>query len=168
MKDFIKKQTVLSYLVCAEFVLSLIAFILYLANGANAGYFQGTTTGNVILVSLLALFAEIGALVLIQFHFAGILDKIMSYVEGALIIVAPALLMAGLLMFVSSRAQGLAYIFGADENTLAEIQTPANMASAKTAIFGFIFYGVASLVGIVSAFFHLPEEVAAKSEGVKA
>ena len=54
--------------------------------------------------------------------------------------------------FVSTRVEGLGYIFGSDENVLDEIQTEENMRSAYTAIAGFAFYAVTWLVALVACF----------------
>ena len=54
--------------------------------------------------------------------------------------------------FVSTRVEGLGYIFGSDENVLDEIQTEENMRSAYTAIAGFVFYAVTWLVALVACF----------------
>lgn len=161
MKEFIKKQTVGTWLTCASFVLALVGFIIYLVNGAAEGYFQGTTNSLVVWMSVLALLCGAGAVVLSLFGFEGLLGKILGLVIDALSILVPVLLMVAFLTFVGDRAQGLAYIFGADANTLSEIQTPANMASASGAIFGFIFYFIAFLCGVVASFFRLPKDVKA-------
>jgi hypothetical protein len=158
MKNFLKKQTISTYLAFASFVFAFVGFIVYLSNMAAEGYFKGPVNPLIVLFSLIALIALIGVLVLTQFAFQGFVKKILDFVLDALAIVAPVLLLAGMMYFISDRAQGLAYIYGSDANVLTEIQTPANLASATTAIVGFIFYGIAALVGIVASFFRLPKD----------
>jgi uncharacterized integral membrane protein len=68
-KDFIKKQTPSFYLYAVGFVLTLLAFIFALVNNGAAGYFQGMTSGTVIVFFILALLAICGIVVLRQFEF---------------------------------------------------------------------------------------------------
>ena len=158
--NFIKKQSVGAWMTLGLFLLALVSTILYGVNGTMKGYFQLANSGYALALSILAVIFAAGALVIAQFKFEGILGKIMQIVADVLRFAAVIFLAVVLLNFISTRAQGLAYIFFSDENVLSEIQTPANMASANVAITGFIFYGIAWLLGIVSVFFKLSKKEA--------
>lgn len=161
--QLVKKQTVGNWLTLASFLLSLVAFIIYMMNGANPGYFQGTTTALVISVSLFAIILSLATLVVSQFHIEGTIGRVVALATDALQIVVPVLLAVAFFAFVGDRIEGLAYIFGADANTLSEIQTPNNMSSAFTAITGFVFYFLAFVIALVASFFRTPEDVAVKN-----
>jgi hypothetical protein len=162
--DFLKKQKASFWLLLSSFILCLAAFIVYLVNGAAPGYFQGSSDPTVIECSVFALIFLLALLPLEQLHLPGLGCKILDLVMDALIIAAPVLMLTALLTFVGDRAQGLAYIFGADPNTLSEIQTPANMSSAFTAIAGFVLFGIAFLIGAVGSFFRLPKDAVGKAK----
>jgi hypothetical protein len=167
-KGFIKKQSVAIWISLATFVLALVALIIYLVNGASAGYFYGDTNSTVVWFAILAIISSLASIVLSQFAFKGLLGKIVGLLIDALTVIVPVLLVAALLTFVGDRAEGLAYIFGSDANVLSEIQTPANLSSAYTAIIGFAFFAIAWLSGLVAAFFKFPKEAAAKAKATKA
>ncbi|MFA6829853.1 MAG: hypothetical protein WCR67_04040 [Bacilli bacterium] len=162
MNNLLKKQKVGAYLYLAVFVLTLIGFIIYLANGANKGYFQGTTASVVVLLSILGLLFTLAVIIIPQFTFTGVLAKIMNILVEAIRIVIPLVLMSAFIIFTGSRLEGLSYIFFSDANTLAEIQTAANMSSAYGAITGMIFYLITQITSVVATFFPIiksPEEL---------
>ena len=102
-------------------------------------------------VGLAIVFAVV-SIILAQFSANGAAGKILSAITDILRIAAAVLLIASLMGFVSTRVEGLGYIFGSDENVLDEIQTEENMRSAYTAIAGFAFYAVTWLVALVACF----------------
>lgn len=134
-------------------VLTLISFIIFNVNATSAGYFQGVTSGTVTLCSILAIIFGIVAFLLPALEAEGILGKILSLVQSLLLVGMALLILAALFAFISTRAQGLAYILASDINVRAEIQTAENMASATSAIVGFVFYGITLVVALVSTFF---------------
>ena len=79
-----------------------------------------------------------------QFSFDGIVGKVYGIVLDALRILIPLLLFIAMFAFISSRVEGLAYIY---------FSNPENLASATTAITGFVFFGISAFVGIIAAFF---------------
>ncbi|MFA6861777.1 MAG: hypothetical protein WCR56_05305 [Bacilli bacterium] len=162
MNNLLKKQKVGAYLYVAVFVLTLVCFIIYLANGANKGYFQGTTESVVVLLSILGLLFTLAVIIIPQFTFNGVVAKIMNVLVEAIRIVIPLVLMSAFIIFTGSRLEGLSYIFFSNANTLAEIQTSVNLASAYTAITGIVFFLITQIVSVVATFFPLtksPEEL---------
>lgn len=103
-------------------------------------------------MSVLAIVFAVVSIILAQFSANGAAGKILSAITDILRIAAAVLLIASLMGFVSTRVEGLGYIFGSDENVLDEIQTEENMRSAYTAIAGFAFYAVTWLVALVACF----------------
>lgn len=158
VKGFIKKQGVGAYLGIVVAILALVSLIIYVMNGSSEGYFQGLTSTGVVTMSVFAIVFAIGAVVLSQFSFDGLTGRIVKIVCGLLCIGAALLLIASMLDFIGSRAEGLAYIYFSDENVLSEVQTPANLTSAETAITGFILYGITWLVSIVAVFFKIVKD----------
>lgn len=133
-------------------ILAIVSFIIYCINGTAEGYFRGTNEGIVIAMSIIAIVCLIASIAL---AYVKTQSSFVCLLIDALRIAATALLIACLLMFVSTRIQGLGYIFFSDENVLDEVQTPANMSSAYTAITGFVFYGIAWIASIVGCFISL-------------
>ena len=127
----IKKQKLGTWLTLAVIILGIVSVIIYSVNGSVEGYFKGTNQSSVVIMSVLA---------------------IVFAITDILRISAAVLLIASLMGFVSTRVEGLGYIFGSDENVLDEIQTEENMRSAYTAIAGFAFYAVTWLVALVACF----------------
>jgi len=153
MLNFIKKQSVGIYLTAAAVLIGLVAFILYIINGSVSGYFQGTNETAAVVMSVFALISLCGVIALSQFKFHGIIEIVVKCAIGILRVLGVILLISTLMLFISSRAEGLAFIFGSNADVIAEVQTPANMSSAGVAITGFAFYGIAWLVGLVGCFF---------------
>ncbi len=158
MKEFLKKQTVGNYIAAGAALTGLIAFILYLINGTATGYFKGTNESSVIVMSIFAILALCGAIALSQFKFEGKVGDVSNIGVGVLRVVGAVLLVASLILFISSRAEGLAFIFGSNKDVIAEVQTPENMSSAGVAIAGFVFYIIAWLASVVASFFKIVKE----------
>lgn len=153
MLNFIKKQSIATWVSILTLLLAVVALIVYGVNVGGAGYFNGSTVSSVVTCGIIALVVILVALVMSQFAFEGLVGKVYGIVLDALRILVPLLLFIGMFAFISSRVEGLAYIYFSNEEILATIQTPENLASAHSAIAGFILFGVAALVGIVAAFF---------------
>lgn len=156
--NFVKKQTIGVLISAVATLLALVAFILYVVNGAATGYFQGSTRVSIVVMSILSVLFLAGSIVIPQIKLEGFLAKVVPHVGDALRIGAVIMLVASLLLFIGDRSEGLAYIFMSDLNVLDEIQTPANMASAYTAITGFVFYGLTWLVALVGSFFKVAKK----------
>lgn len=148
----IKKQKLGTWLTLVVIILGIVSVIIYSVNGSVEGYFKGTNQSSVVIMSVLAIVFAVVSIILAQFSANGAAGKILSAITDILRIAAAVLLIASLMGFVSTRVEGLGYIFGSDENVLDEIQTEENMRSAYTAIAGFAFYAVTWLVALVASF----------------
>lgn len=144
-----KKMTISSWLIIATFVIGLVGLILYFVNNST-GYFEGEDSTGLVVSAIIALVAAILVIVL---SLTGSDNKVIAVLRDACKIVVPVLLFLALFYFVSTRLEGLSYIYGSNPDILATIQTPENLQSTYVAIAGFIFFGVAAIVGIVAAFF---------------
>lgn len=153
MTNIIKKAGIGTYINLAVFLLSLISLIIYAANGAAEGYFKGLTDSAVITMSVFAVLLSAATLVLPFIAMKEPFDKAINIALILMKIGVSILLVSSLFLFISSRVEGLAYIFFSNEDVIAEVQTPANLASANTAITGFIFYGITWLVAMITVFF---------------
>lgn len=162
----IKKMSVGSWLYVATFLLSLIAFIIYCANCAGAGYFQGTGNSTIYLELALS-FIFAAAIVVLPFIPAkGVTKDVINVIIIVLKIATAMLLVAAAMSFIAGRAEGLAYIYGSNEDVKAEVQTPENLGSAQGAITGIIFSFLSWVVSLVAAFFQVGKEE--QAEEVKA
>ena len=56
---------------------------------------------------------------------------------------------------IAGRVDGLGYIFFSNADVAKEVQTAANMGSARTAIWNMGFLGASLLFSIVAAFFSM-------------
>lgn len=153
MKNFIKKQSISSFIIAVSLLLGIVAFILYSVNGSVEGYFQGTNESKVVLLSVFGLIALLGSIVLAQFKFEGTINKVVAPTVSILKIAGAILLIISLIFFITTRAEGLAYIFASNDDVIQEVQTPANLSSAYVAITGFVFYLLSWLTVVVGCFF---------------
>lgn len=156
--DFIKKQSVGVWITLGVFILTLISLIVYGVNVGGAGYFQNMGSGTVVGFGIFAILAVTAVLILSQLKFEGLVGTVINFLKGALLVVIPMLLIICMISFISARAEGLAFIFASNEEILATIQTPQNLASANSAITGFIFFGIAALTAMVGAFFNIAKK----------
>ncbi len=158
MSNIIKKMSVGAWIYLGVFLFGFVALIIYAANGAIEGYFKGSNNGVVVALTIIALLCVAGAIILPFFAFKDPINDVIKMVVALLKVAGPMLLVVSFMMFIASRAEGLAYIFFSEANVLAEIQTPANMASARGTIFGIIFYVIAWLASVVAPFFAIVKE----------
>lgn len=86
------------------------------------------------------------------------LGIIANYVTGALTIVAVCFVFASLVGLIGDRVEGLGYILFSDDTVKAQVQTEANLTSVSLTITSCVFYGIAGVFGIVSAFFNAYDE----------
>ncbi len=153
MKDFIKKQSLGSYLTLAVLVLSIISFIVYGINVGANGYFYASSVTAVIVCSILEIITAVAIFLLAQLHLRGTLGRVLIVFKGALQIMAAVLPAIAFITFIDARVEGLGFIFFSNEEILATIQTAENLFSANSAIVGFVFYGLTWLTATVAAFF---------------
>lgn len=146
-----KKKSVGFFITVLVAVLALVSVILYIANVNGVGYFKSIGDSSIVVMSVLAIIFALGAAILGQLK-DGDSAVIVKAVSDLLRIAVAVLLIACMLRFIAIRAEGLGYIFGADESLWSEVRTPANMSSAYTAIAGCVLYGVSWLVSLIGAF----------------
>lgn len=151
--EFIKRQRVGAWVTLGVALMTVAALIVYCVSSTAAGYFRNTLSGAVVIFGILAVILLLGSLVLAQLEIGGTAGKCIKVAADVMRVGAVLLIIASLLMFVSQRVEGLAYIFGSNEDVSAEVQTPENLASAHLAIAGFIVYGITWLLTLVSTFF---------------
>ncbi len=162
--NFIKKQTVSTWISLAALILTIVGIIIYGVNVSSAGYFQGTAAGSLVAASVVEIILLVAVIVVSQFNFKGIIGWILDVVVSIAKIVAAFLPMVAMLGFLSTRMSGLATIFFSNVDILATIQTPENLSSAYTAIACAIIYGVTTLVAVVGAFFRPYKKAKASAE----
>lgn len=156
--EFVKKQSLGVFITAVATLLALVSFIIYVVNGAVIGYFQGTTRASIVIMSVISILFLVGSIVIANVKIEGLVGKMLGNVGDLFRVGAVIMLIASLLLFIGDRSEGLAYIFFSDLNVLDEIQTPANMASANTAITGFVFYGLTWVVTLVGSFFKVAKK----------
>lgn len=151
--EFIKRQRVGAWVTLGVALMTIAAIIVYCVSSTAAGYFRNTLSGAVVTFGVLAAILLLGAVALAQLEVGGTAGKCIKVAADVMRVGATLLLIASLLMFVLQRVEGLAYIFGSNEDVSAEVQTPENLASARMAIAGFIVYGITWLLTLASTFF---------------
>jgi len=152
---FLKKCGVGSYLTCLAFLLTIVSWILYGVNVNSAGYFQGQSVPFVVLFNIFALLCFLLALVLAFLPTkTPLLNKVFFILQSVLLIGGAIFLMANAINFIGARAQGLGFIFGADDNAKAGF-TADDYQSAMSSIVTFLFYLVTWLIALIAPFFSL-------------
>ncbi len=151
--EFIKKQTIGTWITVLTFIFGIVAFITYNLNVAGEGYFHGKTVDIAVTYMLIGIIMTICAIILAQIPVTAIIEKILSIVSDLIRIAVPALFIAAILAIISDRVEGFAFIYFSNEEVLQEVQTAANLSSAHGAIANIVLLGVAALVGIIGAFF---------------
>ena len=154
----LKKQTFGSISTALALVLALAGLVAYHMNVGGAGYFQGAAVHQANTLMILSLVALLAVIILAQLELGKVADKVLDIVSGLLRIAAPAGLAAAAMQLISSRAQGLAFIYFSNEEVLAEVQTAANLSSASCAITNVVLLALAAVVGVVAAFFTLKKK----------
>lgn len=155
-----------SILIAASTILAFVAWIVYFVNVASKGYFIGNVIPAVVTLGIFSIIFGLVILFLNVIEVEGIWKEVKNISRSVLLILFTCFLVWAMLAFISGRAEGLAYIFGAQNGAGVEIQTPENLASAKTAIAGFIIFGIAWVIGLVGSFFSV-EQKAKKVEAVE-
>lgn len=153
MLDFIKKQTIGTWISLGAFIMTLVSVIIYGVGVGGAGYFSGRGVTSLVVCTVLALVFLVAILVLPQFKFDGILGFILDILVDMLKILVPLMLGIAVINFIGTRVEGLAYIYFSNEDVLSTIQTPENLFSAGNAIITIIMYFVTIVIACVAAFF---------------
>jgi hypothetical protein len=160
MTEFVKKQSVGTWITFAGLILSIIAFIIYGVNVTSAGYFRQATIGSVVVFSVFEIIFLVAIIALAQLKFDGVIGLVVEIASGVLKILATLFPMLALVAFLDGRIDGISYIYFSNEEILATIQTSDNLSSASTAITGIVFYAITWIVALVAAFFSLNKKTA--------
>lgn len=152
-----KLLSVSNILAAASCLLALVGLIVYIVNVNSAGYFQGATIKFLIFYIILVMVLDLLIVGASFLKLDGILAKVLDIVLMVVKVAVPLFLMIAGMTIVLARAEGLAFIYGANEDVILEVQTPENLASSSTAIANAVILILGSVVGIVGAFF-LPKE----------
>lgn len=174
MLNIVKKQGIGTWITLGTVLVSLIALIIYgaalsagmeltIASGSEVFYMSARTEDAammtaVVVCGILSLVFLVAAVVLAQFEFEGVVGKVCDVVVGVLRVVSPALIMAALLYFVYGSLTGLGWTFFSNEEL--EIY-PEAISTGKTVITGLVFFGIASVAGIVASFFGMSKKAQA-------
>lgn len=153
MLDIIKKQSVGTWIALGTLLLTIVSAIVYGANVGGAGYFNSAGVSEVVIFSVLTIVFLAAIIVIPQFEYTGIVKTVVSVALDVLKIFTAIFLILALVYLVNGRIEGLAYIYFSNEDIIATIQTPENLASASGAITSFVFYGITWLAAAVGAFF---------------
>ena len=155
----LKKISFGGWITCAAALLTLVSLIVYFSNIASAGYFQGAGVTNLVLFAVLAIVLYLCAIALKAFvKTEGAAATALELISGVMRIAAPVLVAAAAIALIGARVEGLGFIYFSNADVALEVQTPANLASASTAITSMVLFGVSMLVGIVAAFFRLTKK----------
>ncbi len=174
MTKLVKKAWIGLYVNLVLLILIIVSLALYGSNVATQGYFYGTGNAAVYVTTAFALvFALITIALPVVSHLFK-LDKIiivrtvLDVVNDVLRVLIPILLVIAFVVFISDRVEGLAYIYGSNEDVLQEVQTDANLASASGAIKGLIFYAITFVIAIAGCFFPILRTTTEETETEKA
>lgn len=163
MLNFIKKQSIGTWISLGALILAVVSAIVYGVNVGSMGYFYDNKVTLLVVMTVLAILMLAAIITLSQFEFKGLLGKILDIVCLVFKVLIPTFLALGLMELIGTRVEGLAFIYFSNPEVLGTIQTPANMASAHSAIASFILYGITIVVSAVAAFFGLRKKNKAES-----
>lgn len=164
--NFIKKQTVSSWLTLVAFILAIVAVAMFSSGNnsvAAAGLFGTFDTSDLMAESVIEIIFLAAIIALSEFKLGGIIGDIFEWVVWALKILVCILPVLALIGFLGMRVQGLANLYFSDENIQATMQTEENLAAASQAIVTAIIYGVTAVVAVVAAFFRPYKKVKASA-----
>lgn len=142
MKNFIQKQTVASYALCASLFFGLVGFIIYLVN-STTGYLAGTAVdGWLIAITLIAF-----ALIVVEFVLHDKIDLYNGLFNDLILIVVGVLFAIGTCLFIVDRVGIAADVYFIPVNFPVAEGTALNIG-----ITGVAFYAVAMICAAVAAF----------------
>ncbi len=166
--NFIKKQTISSWITLVAFILAIVCVAMFAAGAgttAAKGLFNITgASGSIMAESVLEIVFLAAIIALSEFKLGGLIGDIIEWVVWALKIIVCVLPILALIAYLGERVQGFANLYFSDENIQATMQTPENLAAASQAIATAIIYGVTAVVTMVAAFFRPYKKVKATAE----
>lgn len=150
----LKKISVGAWLDLFAVVFGVGAIIAYNMS-LSKGYFKDDAVSKLMIYSVVAVCLALA--VFLSDTFTGSGDK--SFIIADLFkVFAPVMFTVCVFALISSRTEGLAYLFGSNEEILATIQTPENMFSAYSSIAGVILFVLAAFASVVGTFFELRKD----------
>ena len=148
----LKKLSVGAWITVLAAIMVLVSLIVYSANVSGEGYFQGKSVSGMTLWLILAVVLLLAAIALKMLSLKGTAASCADLVSGLCQIGAPVLVALGLINLISSRVEGLGFIYFSNADVIKEVQTPANLASGSGAIAGMVIMGIALALCIIAAF----------------
>ena len=148
----LKKMSVGAWITVLAALMVLVSLIVYSTNVSGEGYFQGRSVSGMTLWLILAVVLLLAAVALKMLPLKGGADAGADLVSGLCQIGAPVLVALGLINLISSRVEGLGFIYFSNADVIKEVQTPANLASGSGAIASMVIMGIALVLCIVAAF----------------
>ena len=148
----LKKLSVGAWITVLAALMVLVSLIVYSANVSGEGYFQGRSVSGMTLWLILAIVLLFAAVALKMLSLKGSAAACADLVSGLCQIGAPVLTALGLINLISSRVEGLGFIYFSNADVIKEVQTPANLASGSGAIAGMVIMGIALALCIIAAF----------------
>ncbi len=156
--SIVKKQSAGVWVALVAAVLALASVIVYAVNIKSVGYFQNASVSNLTTYSILAIVLLLAAIVLGQLKLTGAAATVVELLAGAMQIAVPVLLTLCLANLIAARAEGLGFIYFSNPDVILEVQTPANLSSATGTIASMVCLAVATVSGMVAAFFNLKKK----------
>ncbi|MCD8285917.1 MAG: hypothetical protein LUD50_01650 [Clostridia bacterium] len=155
--NFIKKQTVSSWITLAALVFAIASIAMVFTSFkdiAATSLFNTSITGALKAELVFELIFLVAIIALSEFRLGGLLGDIIEWVVWALKIIVCILPILALIAFLGMRVQGLANLYFSDENIKVTMQaTPGYMEAASYAIKTAVIVGVTAVLAIVAAFF---------------
>lgn len=140
MMDWIKKQGIAAWIICASAVLAFIGFIIYIVT-STTGFLAGQTFSALPIV--FTVFAILGIIALLIFS-----DKMSNVLVDLAILAIGVLLIVSFVVFMVERVPVVADVHFIPVNYPA-----AEEETLNTSIVGFVFYGLSIVTMIAAAFF---------------
>lgn len=156
--NFIKKQAAGSWLTFIALIVAAVSLIVYRVNIGSEGYFKNASVPYSVNYCIAGIVALAVVLIMGQINVSGIAKWVGDICLGILRIAAPAVFIGSLMVLISSRIEGFAFIYMSNEEVLHEVQTAENLASAHGTIANMILLAVAAVIGMVAAFFSLKKK----------
>lgn len=158
--SLIKKQSVGAWVTLVAAILALASIIVYAVNIGSAGYFQNASVSNLIPYAVLAIVLLLAVIALGQLKLTGAAATVVELISGVMQIAVPVLLTLCLANLIAARAEGLGFIYFSNPDVILEVQTPANLSSATGSIVSMVCLAVATVSGMVAAFFNIKKKEA--------
>ncbi len=164
--NFIKKQTISTWITLLVFILAIVSVAIYAAGNSMPGatQFNATVSGSFMAESVIEIIFLAAIIALSEFKLGGLIGDIIEWVVWALKVIVCILPFLAVVAFLTARVQGLANLYFGDENIVANLQTPENLAAASMAIVTAVMYAVTGVIAMVAAFFRPYKKVKASAE----